>query len=313
MVKLKFTTQKPLLISSGKDLSYNIEYIERNGLFCKLNLNKACNKYAENNLFDFSSSYSFKEFINRIEENKDLLKDTDFEYTLESSGEYLKHLRNEKAIGEKAVTEFVNSNGKFYVPGSSIKGTLATILGFEKIGIIDNIKQKFIIMDSDIIPNECFAIMRTCESHEKARPPINMICMKPDTEFEIIIRKMGEISVNQLKEAIVNYYEKQVNTAIKYARKFLPKKRSGNSGAEIFLALMYESKRSLMEDFEDDEYLINIGFGSGTYFKIFSNLDKIPTFKNDNTKRDEEAHTTFSFFDGEYADHIGWCKLTIEE
>ena len=299
-----------MLISNGNDLSFNIEYIERDELFCKLKINKASKRYADNRIFDFSRPYSFNDFIDVIDDKKHLLEESDFEYKLETSSDYVLHLRNERAAGQKIVKEFVNSNGMFYVPGSSIKGTLATILGRDSIGIDKHIKEKFVILDSGIIPQENFSVLRTY----RGRPPLNLICMNAGVDFEIVIRKMGDVKIDQLRESIATYYKKQIDTAINYVKEYVPKDRAHReSGAEIYLAQLEELKRSLNEDFGSDKYLINIGFGSGTYFKLFKNVTKIPTFFNRKTRQEEEPHTTFSFFDGEYADHIGWCKLKIEK
>ena len=310
MVKLKFTTISPLHISNGNELSYNIEYIEKDELFCKLDIQKASKRYSDNKLFDFSKSYSFRDFIRIVDDKKHLLEKSDFIYRLESSSDFLYHLRNARADGLKIVKEFINNNGKFYIPASSIKGTLATILGKDSIGIDDSIRQKFVILDSSQILEESFSILRTY----KGRPSLNLICIKPFIDFEIEIRKLGDISLNQLKESIVTYYKKQFDTAIKCVSEYIPQGKSDKeSGAEIFLGQLYEYKRVMDEELNKDEYLINLGFGSGTYFKLFDFITEIPTYFNSKTKRKEKPHTAFTFFDSEFIDPIGWCKLKIEE
>lgn len=310
MVKLKFTTISPLHISNGNELSYNIEYVERENKFCKLNILKASRRYADNNIFNFSNLYSFKDFIKVIDEKKYLLEESDYEYSLECSSDFILHLKNEQSEGKKIVKEFINGNGRFYVPGSSIKGTLATILSKDSIGVINNISQKFVILDSPLLNPESFNILRTY----KARPSINIICMKQSSEFEIIIRKMGDISISQLKESITSYHKKQINTAIMNVKKYIPQIHSDKeSGAELFLDQLNEFNRVIDEELSKNEYLINLGFGSGTYFKLFDSVTQIPTYWNRKSRRDEEPHTTFTFFDGEFIDHIGWCKLKIEE
>ncbi|MBU1678420.1 MAG: type III-A CRISPR-associated RAMP protein Csm5 [Bacteroidetes bacterium] len=309
MIKLNFNTLTPLHISNGNDLSFNIEYIEKDQKFCKLKINKAAKKYTENNLFDFSISYSFSDYIKIIEKNKNILYNSDFEYSLETSRGFLEHLKNTRADGQKIVKEFNNSNGKFYIPGSSVKGSIATIMGLESIGIQNNINEKFVIRDSDSLDSSMFLVLKTFVG----RPPISLICLKSGSEFSLSISKYGMFNLSEFKKKLKIYYQSQILKAKIYAKKYFPNPtRHGESGAELFFKILAEAENWL-SIFGDDEFLINLGFGSGTYFKLFESVDKIPTNWNRKSREEEEPHTTFSFFDGEYLDHIGWCKLTIEE
>ena len=62
-----------------------------------------------------------------------------------------------------------------------------------------------------------------------------------------------------------------------------------------------------------DVNLVNIGFGGGSYYKLFDNVT-IPRFKNPGRKGiKEEAHTTFTVEIENENWQLGWCKLKIED
>ena len=64
---------------------------------------------------------------------------------------------------------------------------------------------------------------------------------------------------------------------------------------------------------EKDVHLVNLGFGGGSYYKLYSNA-QIPKFKKPGRQgKMEEAHTTFlSYIENNFY-QLGWCKLKIEE
>ncbi len=307
MWQLNFETITPLHISNGNELGYNFDYVETNGILNVFDIAKVSKKIAKLNLFDFTKDYSFEEFNDIIEANKEKFDDDIFKYSVECSNRALYQLRNDNAEGKNIVKEFINSNGKFYIPGSSVKGVLATILHQEEIGIKNNITQKFVIRDSDYIDSENFFVDRTY----KGRPSIQLMCLKSFTKFSLMITKTGNLSLPTLKAKLKTYYKKQLEQSIKYISQYTDNSKP-ESGANIFKDLLKEYKRVQYEELEEGEYLINLGFGSGLYFKIFNNV-QIPKFWNQKKREEQEPHTTFSFYDGEYIDHIGWCKLKIEE
>jgi len=307
MWKLNFETITPLHISNGNELGYNFDYLESDGIIKKYDLAKFSKRIVDLNLFDFTKSYSYKDFSSIIDENKQHFDDDLYEYEVECTNRALNQIRSDTAEGRNVIKEFINSNGKFYVPGSSVKGALATVLNRESIGIKNSIDQKFVILDSDFIDKAKLFVDRTY----KGRPSIQLICVKPFTKFSLIVKKTGNISLQTLKAKLKTYYKNQLTKAIASVSKYKDDVNH-EAGANLYTDILEEYQRVLKEELSDGEYLINLGYGSGSYFKIFENV-KVPTFYNRKAREKQEAHTTFSFFDGEYIDHIGWCKLKIEE
>jgi len=312
MWKLNFETITPLHISNGNQLAYNLEYITVDDNVAKLNLIKASKKIAEAKLFNFDSDYKFYKVIKIIEENKNLFSDDDYEYNIYAETSFMEYLKGERRDGKKIIQEFVNSNGNFYVPGSSVKGMLTTILrrdiSTNPLGINPNnasIADKFVITDSNFIDSENFVV------DVANRPPaINLITLDPGVEFNMEIRKLGNLSIEDLKNKLTIYSFTQLKKAEKIVKKFKEEERTPK-GATAYYKVLEKMINEL--NLSNDEYLVNLGFGGGSYYKIYSDV-KIPTFKSKKRgKKEEEAHTTFTVNIENELYQLGWCKLKIEE
>ena len=312
MWKFNFETLTPLHISNGNQLAYNLEYITVDDNVAKLNLIKASKKIAKAGLFNFYSDYKFYKVIKIIEENKNLFSDDDFEYNIYAETSFIEYLNSERRDGRKIIQEFINSNGNFYVPGSSVKGMLTTILRRDietnPLGINPNnanIADKFVITDSNFIDPKNFVV------DIANRPPaINLITLDPGVEFNLEIRKLGNLSVVDLKNKLSTYSYTQMKKAEKFVAKFKDMERTPKGATAYYKAL----EKMLNElNLSNDEYLVNLGFGGGSYYKIYSDV-KIPTFKSKKRRNtEEEAHTTFTVNIENELYQLGWCKLKIEE
>ncbi len=312
MWKLNFETITPLHISNGNQLAYNLEYITVNGNVAKLNLIKASKKIAKAGLFNFYSDYKFYKVIKIIEENKNLFSDDDFDYSIYAETSFIEYLKGERRDGRKIIQEFINSNGNFYIPGSSVKGMLTTILRRDiktnPLGINPNnanIADKFVITDSNFIDSENFVV------DIANRPPaINLITLDPGVEFNLKIRKLGNLSIEDLKKKLSIYSFTQLKKAEKFVKKFKEEEVTPK-GATAYYKVLEKILNELK--LNNDEYLVNLGFGGGSYYKIFSDV-KIPTFRSKKKKfTEEEAHTTFTVNIENELYQLGWCKLKIEE
>ncbi len=319
MVKLKFTTVTPIHISNGDYLDQNFHYKVSNDRIFKIDQNKLASLLAKREKIDFTqniSSGTIERWINKYQID---ITDNASSYSVQFDEEFKQHLKNPRANGQRQIIEFVNASGKFYIPASSIKGALLTVLKTDHLGIKEqrqngdlikeaDIKDKFVIRDSDIISENNISVYRTTN-----RPPaINIICLKPNTSFELRINKMGNLSLNSLKQKLENYFTSQKENALSKIVKF--KSRTDKlKGADYF----EQSLEGLnLVRLKDDEYLINIGFGGGSWFKVEEGI--VPMFKSKSPNerrrgRDEEAHTTFTVSINGTLQHIGWCKLKIEE
>lgn len=310
MLKFNFTTVTPLHISNGEQLGFGLDYIIKNeAAFHKLNFIKLSEKFASDHLFDFKNDYSLDSIIKLIESNKKDISDEFTHFKVLITKPFSEHLKNPKAAGQRYVSEFINSNGKFYIPASSVKGALCTILNTRNgLGINPNdakIADRVVFSDSDFIDQSNFNVF--CSNN---RPPkTNMICLKKNISFSLLMKRTGNLDINNLKKLLKEYSSHQIDEAMKritlYKSKFEEPK-----GADIFeLALSNVNSISL----DKDEYFINIGFGGGSWFKI--EKGKIPMFKSKKKGKDnpdEPAHTSVSF-NTQSPVHIGWCKLKIEE
>lgn len=314
MLKLIFTTLTPLHISNGEQLGYGLDYIQRGNYIYKLNPLKVAHKLAQKKVFDFTKNYSLDDLIGIIKKYENLFTDEDAFYAVEVDRAFSQYIANENAKGRKYFNEFINSNGKFYIPASSVKGALLTVLKLNFLGIDVNnadINHKFIIQDSNFINSEDMKVYSTSN-----RPPkIGLLCIKPNTTFFMTIKKYGTLNIMSLKNNLKQYSIKQCKLAIEHIQKYRAIEGRKQKGADIFNQAL-EGIQEELRNLKGDEYLLNLGFGGGSWFKVFEGV--IPKFKSKSPKRDrkgseEEAHTTVSFNFNGRIDHIGWCKLKIEE
>ncbi len=126
------------------------------------------------------------------------------------------------------------------------------------------------------------------------------------------LQKNGNLAIDELREKLSNYSSTQIKLALEKIVKYKSRKDQ-LKGADHFEKALIEIESIRLEN---GEYLINLGYGGGSWFKVFENI--VPKFKskspNPRIKRnDEEAHTTFSVSINNSLKHLGWCKLEIEE
>lgn len=319
MIKLHFTTITPLHISNGEQLAYGLDYVIKDEFkdefkdeyLCRFNQKRVAEVIAQEKLFDFKNNYNFEKVVSVIEQNADKFRDDDFNYKIFISDEFSDFSKEESRVGQKIVQEFVNSNGKFYIPASSVKGALYTILKRDpkiaNLGIKHKepkIEDKFVMHDSDYLNSEDFIVERA------DRPPqINLIALNINKDFSLKITHKGTLDIKELKSKLEKYSDEQMKKAKKFTDKYKKYEKTMGGAARYFE--MLERMLSEMKT-ENEEYLINLGFGGGSYYKIYE-TEEVPKFKNPGRqKREEEAHTTFSVnIDGENY-QLGWCRMKIE-
>lgn len=312
MYKLKFTTITPLHISNGETLDQNFHYTIYRDEFYRIDHNKLARLLAKKEKIDFTKEINITVIENWVRKYQLEIVDNASSYTVNIDDNFKSHLSNPRAQGRRQVIEFINSNGKFYIPASSIKGALLTVLGLDTSGIQAgpkaNIKDKIVFHDSDFIDYKNFKVYRT----ENRPPANNLICLIPGTDFEMKLQKNGNLSIEELKSKLSHYSSNQVELALDKIVKF--KSRTDQlKGADHFEKALEEIERIKSRN---NEFLINLGYGGGSWFKVFENT--IPKFKSKspNPQRKgkfEEAHTTFSVSIKNKLYHLGWCKLEIKE
>lgn len=312
MYKFKFTTITPIHISNGETLDQNFHYTVYRDELYRIDHNKLAKLLGKKENIDFTKDINLNIIENWIRKYQLEIIDTASSYSIGIDDNFKSHLTNTRAQGRRQVIEFINSNGKFYIPASSVKGALLTVLGVNTSGIQAgqnaDINDRIVFHDSEFINNDNFQVYRT-----EYRPPANnLICLKPGYTFEMLLAREGNLSISNLKSRLSLYSNTQINLALQNIIKF--KSRTDQlKGADHFEKALEEIDRM---KFRNNEFLINIGFGGGSWFKVFENT--IPKFKSKspNPKRKgkfEEAHTTFSVSINNTLYHLGWCKLEIKE
>lgn len=307
MIKLKFRTITPLHISNGDEIAQNLHYIVNGKQIFVIDTLKASYYLAKNKIFDFSKSYTLENIRSIIDKRKNELAEFAANYSIKMESEFEKYLQHENRVGRTYIHEFINVNGKYYIPASSIKGALLTVLHKSSLGINPQnalINDKFVIHDSDYLDSNFLKIFRTISG----RPPINIMCLTPNTDFGITIQKINPDIIPELRKKLESYSIEQISKAKKNIKEYIDPEK-GDSGANIFNNLLTDILETRIDS---DEYLINLGFGGGSWFKIFSDASP-PKFLNRKTRRDEKAHTTFGITEEDKQYHLGWCKLKIEE
>jgi len=333
MYRLKFTTLTPLHISNGEALDQSFHYTVFKNEFYRIDHNKFSKLITKKENIDFTKEITAKTIESWVRKYQLNVIDEASSYSVKIHPTYQTHLENKRADGKRQVIEFINSNGKFYVPASSIKGALLTILNKtlfnfsenengeqktviikqESLGITEvkyknkilkeaSISDKVVLYDSNFIPSSKFSVIRF------ERPPQqNFICLDPGEMFYIDLKKSGNLDFELLKKNLQTYARDQVAKAQKFIQLFESNKARGTKGSQYFNETLLElsNKFNLISD---NEYLINIGFGGGAYFKVYSDVARIP--KN---TRNEFIHTSYSSIIDDTRNHIGWCKLEIEE
>jgi len=334
MYKFNFTTITPLHISNGEVLEQNFHYTTFQNIVYKIDLVKFAKLIAKNEKIDFSSDITANQFERWVKKYQINIVDDFSIYSVKVHKTFDFHLNNKRADGKREIKEFINSNRYFYIPASSVKGAIITVLnktlfnfsenengeakniiikqdflGIKEIKYKGNIlvepslkRDKFVLYDSNPIDGSKFSVFRF------DRPPAqNLICLDPGVKFTLLLRKEGNLDLELLKNNLTLYSKQQMEKAIKHIQLFERNKGKETKGSSYFK----ESLKNLSDHISNlrtNEYLINIGFGGGAYFKLFSDVERIPK----NTKR-EFIHTSYTLEFDDNRTHIGWCKLEIEE
>lgn len=333
MYKFTFTTVTPLHISNGEVLDQNFHYTAFNGDIYRIDHLKFSKLIAQNEKIDFTSNITAKVIESWVRKHQLTIIDKTSAYSVKIHESFQAHLENKRAEGKREIREFINNNGKFYIPATSIKGAIITVLNktlfnFQevengetrnialkqdflgikelrykgKILIEANINDKFVLNDSNFIDGSKFSVFRF------DRPPEqNLICLDAGEKFTILIRRKGNLDIDLLKNNLTLYSKLQAQTANKYIQLFERNKGKETKGS-IFFKESLKNLNNYISNLKEKEYLINIGFGGGAYFKLFTDVERIPK----NTRR-EFIHTSYTIDLNDIRSHIGWCKLEIEE
>lgn len=306
MLILRFKVLSPIHISNGNELGYGIHYFVKDSKFYKLHYANVANYLAQTNSFPLGKTTGYSEIVKKILSESDRFEKSCFEYIIDTQKKFSVVINNLKErYGEMEVKEFVNSNGKFYVPGSSIKGSILTALKMPFLGINPEkdqgnyLMERFVINDSNYVSNDNFCVFETnVRASSPRRIKAYFICLMPNVKFEMCITKLGKLKKIDLINGLNEYSLRQIKEVRTFLESFVER---NDESANLFSdSLNYIIARR--NELKENEAMINIGLGGGNWFKT-SNLR--PT--------DKPGHTSFTFGQNEKLRHMGWCKIAVEE
>ena len=240
-IRLKATARTPLCIGNGEIYNYldyvpeknKIKIIDINKAFEELKYIEKINKLSEliqNNIENNRSKFTTKELFEKVgitNISDCVVKEMDSEISVDKRGE---------------IKQFINQNGKYYIPGSSIKGAIRTAYIFDyfdgkieklveilknrnkgnelvktAVGNIGNDVFKYLLVsDSGIIEGKNFKMVETERYNkylsEKTKKPLrrgnpqNAEVLKENSEFEIslTIKEGFPKKFDELKDMINN-------------------------------------------------------------------------------------------------------------
>lgn len=310
MLILHFKTITPVFIASGKVLEENFHYrIDDNQL----------KKYNESKIIaDLESKIDIQECLSIGTLTQKIVEQhytnaSFFDYCIEIDETFKSFFYEHERTGKNEVYEFISGNGKFYVPGSTIKGCLRTVLGCDSLRSNPlkkdgNDRQKkingqkpefpqnrFVIRDSNPISNENFGVY-----HFERPVGQTFIAMKPDTGFSIVIPKQGIVTKKMLEDGIKSYFSSQIKLAKVELKKYNKRNDQDLPARKAFIKI---GKKN-------GQLLVNLGFGGGSWFKVWKSI--VPKF-NKNKKSKEIPTTTYYYGVAPDLTHIGWCSVEVEE
>lgn len=298
MLKLHFKTLTPLFIGSGEVLERDFHYKIDDVDFRKYNESKLVADLAARKVVDFDREQSTENLKQRIIDGN-YSDDKFFDYTVGMAQSFYSYITGHETTGKDAVQEFINDNGKFYIPGSSVKGALCTALGLDNLGIIDSMDQRFVIQDCVDLSHDDFLVF-----HFDRPPYVNLLALQNGTYFTTVIPKSKGLSKKLIEEKVASYFRVQISKSVTELKKY----KSINNREDFPILELFEN---LKTNYSDD-VIINLGFGGGSWFKI--SKGEIPKFQKRNTDEPEIPTTTYHNKNrsGNLV-HIGWCKLEVEE
>jgi CRISPR/Cas system CSM-associated protein Csm5 (group 7 of RAMP superfamily) len=298
MLKLHFKTLTPLFIGSGdvleRDFHYKIDDVD----FRKYNESRLVADLASKNVIDFNREQSAENLKQRIIEGN-YSDDKFFDYTVGMAQSFYSYITGHETPGKDSVQEFINENGKFYIPGSSVKGALCTTLGFDKLGIIDSIAEKFVIQDCVDLSYDDFLVF-----HFDRPPYVNLLALQNGIQFTTVIPESNGINKKLIEERVGTYFKNQISKSIAELKNYKEK----NNREDFPILELFENLKTN----HSNDVIINLGFGGGSWFKI--SKGEIPKFQKENADEPEIPTTTYHYTNksGNLV-HIGWCKMEVEE
>ncbi|MDP2090945.1 MAG: RAMP superfamily CRISPR-associated protein [Candidatus Gracilibacteria bacterium] len=199
-------------------------------------------------------------------------------------------------ISQLIIQSFIKSVGRVYIPGSSLKGAIRTVLTNNEIENISTEKdpfKKLIVRDSDFIDDgiEIGPLARKSKKSKDENGEINgdgnyAEFLKPGIKINTKIVLKGfldesnlekiDISKDNILKASNNYTKNKIKN---YIEKLYQLKNLDNNNKEKNQKIETTIKsfdKILKKGLNENECILNIGFGGGFWFKSFEGNEKHP-------------------------------------
>ncbi|MEM4215708.1 MAG: type III-A CRISPR-associated RAMP protein Csm5 [Candidatus Anstonellales archaeon] len=155
MKEYLFYTLSPIHIGNGSEKHYPFDCVIKNGYLVDVDLNRYTIDDLKKIIKEFKEKKDHKEKIKKLREISE-------KYALSSGGiKIVEDIANKDDI---VINEFINIDGKPYIPGSSIKGTFVSYTGPGSVHQIDEVSNKptlsYIIFRDVMLEKDSLTISR---------------------------------------------------------------------------------------------------------------------------------------------------------
>lgn len=325
--KIELEVITPIHISSGKEISVN-NYIIKDGKFYKYNIHNIIKNLsiAEKDNFKTKITTNFTETRSNIYKYiVDNFNNINFEYTAEISKKiedlYRKNLSNSeiKESNQFGIKEFIGTNNKKYVPGSSIKGAIRTAILSEepesKWKEIEsdqaNNRFKFLMITDTLLFNNGIEISSIDRVSKNNFAEILTVGHKVNFKIKI---KEEAFQIDNIVSSINNFYKKSINYNIDGLKKMnhrLSYKEHKKKEKNNLIIKNFENILLKMKEFQENEFIINLGYGGGKIFKTIETQKNRLFERRPNSKisiKSANVPLTYNLMNKQI---MGWAKCKI--
>jgi CRISPR-associated protein Csm5 len=356
ILKISLEVLTPIHISSGKEIPSH-EYIIKNNRFYRFNLNKFVKQLDTDEKQWFlekinnrssleirSIIYDFLiERFNTIDFKYEIgiekIRGDRFKEKVDNLIEdlYFKNLKQDSFQNSNSlnIKEFINVHNKKYIPGSSIKGAIRTALVNESFkndyyfleknkNIPKDYFKNLIVTDSELATDENIEI--SAINRASKNNFIEVLQPNFKTNFFIKIRDENKFNKENIIKSTNNFYKNNIlfyiNELNNVNRKLninINKDKERKQEKNKKIIPQFENILETINNFKENEFILNIGFGGGKIFKtvdpeISKTIREFKPNPNKNQRKNKlelgilPIPYTISLINGKI---MGWVKCKI--
>jgi len=315
-MNITLETVTPVHIGNGEEWSF-LDYFIENGKVNILNTNAIFESLNDTQIIDNLSKEIKEKIINgQVQINPKEF----FGKYIDVSKYIIKRIESDEISGKVKIKKFINQQGRYYIPGSSIKGAIRTAYFFDFFdknidALVDVLENKseitsdffkyFHVTDSQFISDSKMKIIKTIRhNNEKNKEgiPIYLEGIKEGSivNFEIKIDDRSKITIEDIKNSVRNL----TTTVCDY--------ETNNNKNPDFMKNFYNEIK------KNNEIYLNLGFGGGylvktIYLLLWKHKKDISLIKNNMPLKKKQKVNTFSDFPRTKVIYnkkpIGWVKI----